>query len=254
MEAWFVNLVTSTPAWLAEVSNAVTWPVALIIVIWHFRAEVKSLLTAIVTMRLRLPNGTEVGFITTSQNTLPASNPTQLPTESTTLPVTTALPSNTPRVDSGSNIALQDAITPLQTLVPADELNPVVTSFRNSLSRVTGNDLGGQVEYLLNLAAVLNIQLTHERNYRLIFGTQILLLKKLHELGEMSLDQVETVYNWAVATHSEFNKTYSFANWLGFLNNNQLCQQAGNAVTITAFGEGLLRYMLDRRLSENKPF
>jgi hypothetical protein len=126
---------------------------------------------------------------------------------------------------------------------------------RSDLIMKIGQNLQDQVEALIYALASTNIQLVHEKNYNLIFGSQITLLAQMNTDAGVPPDTARSIYDTAKSAFPDLYRTYSYEQWIGFVQGSGLCTVApsGNYV-LTAFGRGFLKYILDRHLPVNKPF
>jgi hypothetical protein len=110
-----------------------------------------------------------------------------------------------------------------------------------------------KIEVLEHVVAGLNIQLSHERTYHQIFGSQIALLQTMQGLPPMSSDQIRSFFDDAARKYPEPYKDFPFERWLGFLTFSGLIAQRDGRYEITDYGRSFLRYLLDARLPANKP-
>jgi hypothetical protein len=145
-------------------------------------------------------------------------------------------------------------VPPFIQAISGDQLNPVINAFRNSTPANLNE--ADKSNYFVATAAALHIQLQHERHYIAMFGSQIVLLKRLNEVGTVGLpvEVARTIYDQAVAVFPIAYQTYSFDQWLGFLVNAGLITLQGNTLMVTPYGNGFLQYMVQRQLSELKAF
>jgi hypothetical protein len=95
----------------------------------------------------------------------------------------------------------------------------------------------------------------HERNYNAIFGGQLNLLAQANAGGGAIPATAQAIYETARSVLPEFYKNFTFQQWIGFLTNSGLVEvgPTGNRL-LTTYGRGLLKYIVDRRLSVNKPY
>jgi hypothetical protein len=71
---------------------------------------------------------------------------------------------------------LQQLISNITAFISKDQLDPSLQTTRSDLETKIGHELKDQVEALLYNSASLNVQLAHEKNYNVIFGSQLQLL------------------------------------------------------------------------------
>ena len=99
---------------------------------------------------------------------------------------------------------------------------------------------------LLRYAVATAVQVRFERNYSVIWGSQIAVLQSLNAVAAATVDQVRGFYDKA---HSEFPtvyEAYSFEQWLGFLESNSLVVTSATGVSISIDGREFLKYLIDR--------
>jgi hypothetical protein len=100
-------------------------------------------------------------------------------------------------------------------------------------------------------------QLLHgaERLYRLIFGSQLLVLKHLDLHGSITQEQLRTVYDAARSQYPEIYDKYSFASWMAFLKINGLVLTSDDVnYSITVVGKSFLQWLVANGISEVKAF
>jgi hypothetical protein len=145
---------------------------------------------------------------------------------------------------------VQRYIASLKAFIPEDQLREGVELMRRELISRFGTDQNDQIEGLIYNSVSLDVQLVHERNYNSIFGSQLNLLAQMNvDLGVPS-SVAKGIYETAKAANPEVYRTYTFEQWIGFLQNAGLCATAPNDhYVLTAYGRGLLKYILDRHIS-----
>jgi hypothetical protein len=63
------------------------------------------------------------------------------------------------------------------------------------------------------------------------------------------------VYDTAKTAYPEVYRSYTFEQWIGYLQGTGLINIAPNGnYVLTRYGRGLLKYILDWHLATNKPF
>lgn len=100
--------------------------------------------------------------------------------------------------------------------------------------------------------AKLSVELKHERNYRLIFGSQIRLLKLLNDFGPRRASECRPLYDAVVKNETEFYRDYPFESWLQFVIGSGLIELVEDKLQITIFGRDFLRYLPMSQLTEAK--
>jgi len=156
---------------------------------------------------------------------------------------------------SGPSSGKQEFIESIKMTISRNQLDPALVSTRKDLLAKVGDDLTAQNEVLTYAVASLNIQLGHERNYNLIFGSQLRLMAQMNVDMGVPPSVAIKIYNETKAAFPDAYQTYTFDHWIGFLRNSGLIAIASNGnYVLTAYGRGLMEYILDRHLSVNRPF
>src|SRR5262249_50060135 len=142
----------------------------------------------------------------------------------------------------------------IKAVISADQLDPSVQAVRKDVTTLSA-DQTAQMEALTYSTASLNIQLAHERNYRAIFGSQLQLLALMNVDVGVPPNIAKGVYDRAKTDYPKDYHSYTFEQWIGFLQSTGLISVAPNGnYVLTAYGRGLLKYILDFHLATNKPF
>lgn len=110
------------------------------------------------------------------------------------------------------------------------------------------------MEALIRHAAFIRLEAGHEWMHARLFGSQIAALKLLNGMDSLPLDNIKDfaakyISEWP----DELKVRYGFDGWLSFLSNNRVITVQDDRVSISELGRDLLRYMLEKRLSEMKP-
>jgi hypothetical protein len=109
-------------------------------------------------------------------------------------------------------------------------------------------------DLLVRVLAQTQLEAAFDRTYNIIFGSQIVLLRRLNDLGRMSLADARAFYDtYAVAKFPEVYSQYSFDQWIHFLSNNFLVTLGDGFVEATELGRNFLVHLTNRRLTEYKP-
>jgi hypothetical protein len=134
-----------------------------------------------------------------------------------------------------------------------EQVEPAAQMVRSQLDTTFGPTPADQVQGLVYAVTSLNIQLSHEKSYNVIFGSQLRLMAQMIAGG--SAEVARRIYEEAKSAFPEFYLNYTFEQWIGFLVGSGLCTagEGGNYV-LTPHGRGFLKYIVDRRLSPNKIF
>jgi hypothetical protein len=140
----------------------------------------------------------------------------------------------------------------LRQIVSGDQLEPTVQNIRENIAKEVGPDKDSQNDALVHVAAALSVQLGHERAYRLIFGSQLSALAQMSGAAGSAKDAVRAIYDQAVANFPEFYKGYPYDAWIGFLKNSQLVSESVEYYTLSPYGRGFLKYIVDQQLPPMK--
>jgi hypothetical protein len=245
---------------LTEILKIVAWPSVVLGLVWYFRKEIKG----------AAPRITELGWAGAKLAPLPHEQIASPPPNEGIGEATASPPSSggvvSAAVGSARGTGRADGISPstagsvelyiskLKNIVSEDQLEPAVQAIRRQLATTIGPTPQDQLEGLIYLAAWLNVQLIHERNSGMIFGSQIRLLAQMNSQPEVTPAEAMQVYNEAKAAYPDFYRSITFEQWIGFLTTAGLCAMGPNGnYVLTPFGHGFMRYIWDRRLPLNKP-
>lgn len=217
-----------------EILKVVTWPAILVWLVWYLRDAIKRAVGRITEVGLsgakfapppdQIPSAPQQGVSATPSGSQPAAP-----------------------IEGGSR--LQQFIANVRAFISDEVLDPAVQSVRADLPNKLGSNQADQLEGLIYTTASLNVQVAHERNYNAIFGSQIQLLTQMVPALGIPAQVARNVYAQAKSSYPEFYRTYTFDEWIGFLQQSGLCVvgQGGNYI-LTPFGRGFLKYIVDRRL------
>jgi hypothetical protein len=237
-----------------EILKIVIWPTALIWLVWYLRDEVKRAASRIIEVGF---TGAKFAPPTEQVPSLPMSGvsatPSNLQSEAPAVsPAPVVEPSNLSRSNSSG---LQNFISNITSFISKDQIDPGFETTRRELPKLVGPDPNDQIVALCYLAASLNVQVAHERNYNVIFGSQLQLLARANSGGGVPLNAAKAMYEAAKSGNPEVYLTFTFEQWMGFLQGAGLIEIApsGNYI-LTSFGRGFLKYILDRHLSVVKPY
>jgi hypothetical protein len=219
--------------WFVELLKAVVWPVMLAGLVLYFRDEIRRLTTRLVEIG---PSGLKLSQ--TAQQTTPLE-PTPVPAPGSA-------------VTPGSAVGAGEFAAVVRAQFAPEEIDWAMQLLQSDLTARAGNDPKDQVEFLRWALAGTTIQWRHERNYNMIYGSQLELLARLNG-GPIPLAACRPIYDTAVSKHPDFYRTYSFEQWIGFLRNSGLVQISPNAdCDLTPSGRGLLRYIVVQKLATVK--
>jgi hypothetical protein len=223
-----------------ELIKGIAWPVVVAGILWWFRHPILAQLSRVTEVG---PTGVKLGPPTVQEVTPPPSAGTVIASA---------------RGEAGGRgeaIASPDAavgIGQIKGRYPPEVLEPALEAFRRELAKIAKTD-AEKIDVLVHVVAGLNIQLSHERTYRQIFGSQIALLHTMQGLLPMSSDQVSSFYDDAARSYPELYKDIPFEHWLGFLTFSGLITERDGRYEITDYGRAFLKYLVDSQLPDNKP-
>jgi hypothetical protein len=221
-----------------KILTIVVWPIVVVIIlvwlVWYLRDELK-----------RIVNRTTEAGLSGFKFAPPSEQLPSPPKEGVAATSATLQPSGRDRV--------REFIAGLRGFF-AEQIEPAAQKVRNELDQTFGTNPSDQIEGLVYAVASLNVQLTHERHFYVIYGSQLRLMEQMIG-GGVSTDVTRKLYEEAKAAFSEAYRNYTFEQWIGFLVGSGLVTvgQGGNYI-LTPYGRGLLKYIVDRQLPTNKPF
>jgi hypothetical protein len=110
------------------------------------------------------------------------------------------------------------------------------------------------LEVLVKQLSVIKLSLAAETTYRVIFGSQIRLLRFLNLYGPQLSGRVHQFYESAREKFPLLYESYSFEKYVEYLVTNLLISkgQDGNIYSITAAGREFLKWMTDMSVTEEK--
>lgn len=203
--------------------------------IGYFRAEVRKFLGN--ARQLKAPGGFELNSDPHPQVAVDPEAP--------------ALPASTPERPPEPTRA-NAALPPASPLVVQIE-----DTLRQELQARTPGDDAAQLTVAVRALATSRVALAHEANYRVIFSTQIMLLKSLND---GSIRHVEQARFWYDVFHQRMpDAPLTFENWLQFLINagyvqlDEITVGAPRGLTLDVLGQDFLLWMIHNRISENRP-
>jgi hypothetical protein len=205
-----------------------SWPVAIFVIVSIFRKPLIGLFNRGFSLRV----GKDLFSIAAPFPALQSEKPGETGLENRTSPVEKAKYGELPLVRRREDLIRQD----LQKLQPDAQPQEVVN-------------------VLVRHLAVAQLSLYAEQIYRTIFGSQIALLKQLNIAGSLTRDQLESFYETAKAQFPLLYATYSFEQYLHYLQVwNLISTQDNKHYVITDEGKAFLQWIVIVGASEIKPF
>jgi hypothetical protein len=226
MDQWIVEIVKGIVEIVkTSIDRVFSWPVAVFVLGWMFGDELKDFLGRVLKLGLKHWVHVEVA---------PTHNQADAKPPDKGLEVGEVEPTVVEMWHGG---------------------NPVVREreqlIRDEIDRAKLDDQK-IIPVLINRLAVIQLLLSAEQIYRMIFGSQIALLKQLNTSGPVPRAQFMSVYNNAKARWSNAYTSYSFDQYVGFLLNQGLIISIGDGYAITNAGREFLKWMAETGVVEDK--
>ena len=115
------------------------------------------------------------------------------------------------------------------------------------------NDKDEAIDVLVQHLAVSQLFHAAERLYRLIFGSQISILRYLNLYGASDIAAIQKFYEMAKIKYPELYEKYSFDAYLTFLRSSELITTTDNySYAITLLGKDFLQWMALEAVSDAK--
>lgn len=113
-------------------------------------------------------------------------------------------------------------------------------------------DCESQLAIVIQAHAALQMQVTFERTYRLIFGSQLAALRAADRNGGIPIEDIRAIFNRAKANFSELHKDRTFEQWAQFLIDTGLAMaQDGQRTAVTTMrGHEFHAYVAQMRYPE----
>jgi hypothetical protein len=147
----------------------------------------------------------------------------------------------------------------LPALPPPNALyEPIEEDLRRRVETAFPGSQDTQIAWALRVAAQATVERNHEQTYRVIFGSQILVLKEINVRSFITAAQAQEIYGMAAAAFPDLYATFPFKNWGGFLIDQGLVVIPDDPVTdesrvhLTPAGKDFLFFLTGRGLPENK--
>jgi hypothetical protein len=111
------------------------------------------------------------------------------------------------------------------------------------------------VDLLIQHLALSQLYHAAERLYRLIFGSQIAVLKSMNLRGPLDRNQLRSFYDTAAAIYPLVYDKYPFEAYINFLKTNNLIVTTDDTrYSITHLGKDFLQWMVVESVSDAKAF
>jgi hypothetical protein len=175
------------------------------------------------------------------------------------------LVSESKHVETDSDLANLPAVTNGETDSALQQIKsfdvPPIVQHQEGLIRASlkkfNLDVNAQetVDLLVKHLAVTQLWLNAERIYRMIFGSQIFLLKSLNTSGGLSRVQLSQYYEAVKTQFPEVYNNYPFEPYLQFLlEQGLIATEDSEHYAITMGGKEFLKWIMDVGVPENKAF
>ena len=207
---------------LVEFFKAVAWPVVTALIALGYKPEIVSGLPAFLRRKIAIEGfGVKASIDAAEQQKSSAENPAQ------------------------------------ESLAQTSALSPRPRKAVNILELHIGRDLDGfasdrREPALIRALAERSLVAGHEFTYNRIFGSQIAGLKRLDEVGVVTVEQARAFYQPYGENFPQIYSNYGFDGWLGFLRINNLVNQNGSSLQLSDFGKDFLIYLTEKGLTESK--
>lgn len=211
---------------LKELLEIIKWPITAIILAIIFRGAVITLLSRI----------KKIGYGETGVELKDISQKTKDPIE-------TLVEGKPERVKRALSI-FNDETTKMYRATVVEE---------SGLNDVKEFDKADK-DKLVNYAVLLNVLLNFERNYSIIFGSQIRMLMHLNSSIDDTKENLKSFYDYALRKYPLIYQKYSYDEWLDFLYDSGYIVDAKNStVRITILGRDFLKFIIETGKTEFRP-
>lgn len=110
-----------------------------------------------------------------------------------------------------------------------------------------------KIPLLIRGLAIAQLVGAFERLYRVLFGSQIIGLRKLNESYKIPVSEAREFFETYRVQYPDFY-TSGFEGWLGFMKSQELVRELDGMLEITDIGQDFLLYITKNRLPEDKAF
>jgi hypothetical protein len=202
-----------------DLLKGIAWPLAVIIIAVVFKNDIRAILPR---MRKAGPAGIELD---------PAEQQRA---------ASTAVATSTPPGE----------LRALPGYIRSEPIAAIERSLHAALQQVPEGD---RIDVLVRELAQARLERVFERIYNLIFGSQILGLRRLNERPSVTIDEARAFFEEFRQANPDAYGSIGFEEWLGFLLNQGLVTRDGSSIAITDLGRDFLFYLAANRLPEGKP-
>lgn len=171
-------------------------------------------------------------------------------------------PANHQQIDRAPSVEIAaPSVGPARGPAPSSGLlSTVERHLEDQLEALAPNDLAGKLRWAVRTSAEALIDRENEVTYRLIFGSQIAVLKEMNiRAGTLTIDQARNCYEFYKARYPDFYADLPFEQWTRFLIGRRLVAQPEDAhlptslLRLTDEGRQFLMFLTAKGVWENKP-
>lgn len=159
------------------------------------------------------------------------------------------------RANAAVQISKDDSKSPEKIDITQFHLPKIVDrkaeEFRELLNKCDFKDSEEREKWLFREAADIFYQREFERAYMWMYGSQMLLLRKLNETQEIGIDvtKISEQFEQLKASTGDFYNTDSAKRWSGHLVNLGFAMYSDNRMLITEIGKSFIQYVVGRGYS-----
>lgn len=204
---------------LLDALKGLWWPVAAVIIAVVYKIEIRTLIPR---LRRAGPTGVEFDPAAQQQAVTAANNPA--PGQLRQFP------------GMARTVAMERLERQLHTQLAA------LTNMSDEEKR----------DLLITRLAQTQLQEFFERIYNAIYGSQIVALRRLNEIGRVSIEDARSLFEQYATQYPQIYTNYTFGQWVNFLIDNGLVSRSDNFFEIVDLGREFLIFITARRLTENK--
>lgn len=205
---------------LFDLIKGIAWPLAIAFIAWFYRDDIKSLLPRVEEAG---PTGVKLRPPEREQKTLATDLREAGQVELKELPGLGRTPTIA-RIEKDLHLSIQ--------AYPEDQ----------------------RTDIALRVLAEARLMLLFERMYRVMFGSQIAGLKRLNERTTVPLVEAIGYFEQVKEAYPDFYKDFGFADWIRFLQRENLVVVTEETVEITDLARDFLLYLTVQGLPEDKLF
>ena len=233
---------------LQMILDNLPWPIVSLVVVFMFRKTIKRLVDRIKKLR---GGGVHIDMVPV-QPTITDSGPTGLKISESLKAKTAPSPMNIKKEDIQATFKMVDEkTTNLRLKEIEDYLNTISShstiTWENSIREDLDHmkiDESRQIEILIKSLASAQGTLNYENIHRVIWGSQLSLLRHLNTTSKgSSLEVLKVFYDEGSVRAPDMYANYSFEQYLAYLTACNLIEKHDNCYLITQLGVDYLGYL-----------